>query len=176
MPIQVHLPKQKFFNEQTNEFLYTSEWDLEFEHCLRSIAIWESKWKKPFLSDKPLSIEEETDYFRIMCITRDVPSDLFDYLPNEIRSLLIDYIGDAATATTFRKTNQTPNRQIITSELVYYWMISYNIPLEFENRHFNHLMTLIDVFNHKNAKQKKMTASERMALNKARREQMHTKG
>ena len=91
------------------------------------------------------------------------------------------------TATWFSddKKEKTSNfsSKIITSELIYYWMISLGIPVEkFEKWHLNRLLTLIRVFNAENApkdKKKRLTneiLAERAALNAKRKAQLHTKG
>ena len=92
-----------------------------------------------------------------------------------------DYIDDSMTATTFTDLGtKTPSRDIITSEIIYYMMFAYNIPMECQKWHFNRLMTLIRVFNIKCSDQKKMPKSEILAKNKslnaARRAALHSKG
>ena len=77
--------------------------------------------------------------------------------------------------------NQAPsrNQEIITSELVYYWMTVLNIPFECENWHFNRLMMLIQVANAKN-NPKKMSKKDALArqreINEQRRKQYNTAG
>ena len=84
------------------------------------------------------------------------------------------------TATTFSKDNSPPSREIITSELIYYWMISLNIPVEFQKWHLNRLLALIKVCSIKNSPAKKMSKREIMSRNKAlnasRRKALNSKG
>ena len=85
------------------------------------------------------------------------------------------------TATTFRDDpNNKGTKEIITSELIYFWMISFGIPVEFQKWHLNRLLTLIRVFNVKNQPSKKMSTGEIMrnnaALNAARRKHLNTRG
>ena len=91
------------------------------------------------------------------------------------------YIDAPMTATTFSKQENTRfNREIITNEIIYYWMISLNIPVEFQKWHLNKLLTLIRVCNVKNQPSKKRSKRDIMstnaAINAARRKQMNTKG
>ena len=93
----------------------------------------------------------------------------------------MEYIGDSMTATTFSKeADKAGNREIITSELIYYWMIASNIPFECQKWHLNRLITLIRICGIKNTPPKKRSRREIMsrnaALNAARRQQYNTKG
>lgn len=97
---------------------------------------------------------------------------------------IIDYINNPMTATWFKKDTligaQKNSREVITAEIIYYWMITLSIPVEFQKWHLNQLLTLIKVVNIKNGKpnkvDKKTAAQERAALNKLRREQYKSKG
>jgi hypothetical protein len=85
------------------------------------------------------------------------------------------------TATTFADDKRSGrNSEIITAELIYYWMISLQIPVDFDKWHINRLLTLIRVCNIKNQPQKKMNKKDIMsrnaALNAARKQQLNTNG
>ena len=118
-----------------------------------------------------------------MTITKNVPPNVYDRISKS--QILIDqisaYIDDPMTATTFSNdSSKRSGRETITAELIYYWMISQGIPVEFEKWHINSLLTLIRVCNIKNSPGKKMSASEiarrNAALNEARRKKHHSKG
>lgn len=154
--------------------------ELRLEHSLVSISKWESKWCKSFLSTPNKTTEETIDYVKCMCLD-EVDEDVFNGITNDNISKIVEYINSPMTATTFNNTQDSkPNREIITAELIYYWMITLNIPMECQYWHINRLLTLIRVCNIKNSPPKKMGRQELMsrnaALNAARKKQLNTKG
>lgn len=150
---------------------------LELEHSLVSISDWESKWNKPFFSKNEKTDEETMDYIKCMTLTENVDPDVYNHITKENVDEIYKYINASMTATTFSKdqTGGKSNKEIITSEIIYYWMVSLNIPVEFQHWHINRLMTLIMVCNIKNSPKKKMSkkdiAAHNAALNEARRKQ-----
>ena len=115
-----------------------------------------------------------------MTITQNVDSDIYYCLSNENLEQINDYINSPMTATFFSNTNSSPTREIITSEIIYYWMIALNIPFECKKWHLNRLLTLIRVCEIKNMPPKKRSPQEIMsqnaALNAARRAELNSKG
>lgn len=177
--LNIVVPDQEFFNEETQEFFTLKGQTLQLEHSLVSLSKWESKWNKPFLSKNEKTLKETIDYIKCMTITQNVKPYIYNMLTNENILDINKYIDSPMTATTFNVQN-TPSREIVTSEIIYYWMISLNIPLECQKWHLNRLLTLIRVCNLKNAPSKKMSKKEIMsrnaALNAARRKKLNTKG
>ena len=160
MPLRVTVPKFEIYNEETNEFQTFNEVTISLEHSLVSVSKWESKWHKPFLyGDK--TGEELVDYIRCMTISQNINYDIYNYLPNSVIRQITDYIDDSMTATTIKEDpfNRRSN-QIVTSEIIYYWMIAFNIPIECQKWHLNRLLTLIKVCEEKNKPSKKMSKSE----------------
>ena len=179
--LKITIPAVEGFDERTQEFVSLSkEQTLQLEHSLVSLSKWESKWCKPFLKKEDKTIEETIDYIKCMTITQNVDPNVYNFLTNSNIKEIDDYIDAPMTATTFHRDSQKSNNEIITSELIYYWMISLNIPMECQKWHLNRLLTLIRVCNIKNTPPKKMSRSEIMsrnaALNAARRKQMNSKG
>lgn len=179
--LRVTVPEQELFDEVKQEFTTIRPQKLQLEHSLVSISKWESKWKKPFLSKTPKTSEETLDYIRCMTITQNVPKETYHMLPSVIIQEIQDYIGDEMTATTFNTSNSgDKNKEVITSELIYYWMIAHNIPFECQKWHLNRLITLINICGIKNQPPKKRSRSEivnqNRNLNKARRKQLQTRG
>ena len=179
--LQITIPATEQFNEKTQEFVYTKEQTLELEHSLISLSKWESKWCKSFLSKNDKTDEETIDYIRCMTLTQNVSPEVYKCLTQDNVNKINDYIDSPMTATCFfDDKNKKPNRETITAELIYYWMIALNIPFECQKWHLNRLLTLIRVCNIKNQPPKKISKRELMsrnaALNAARRKQLNTKG
>ncbi len=179
--LQINLPSDEYFDESTSEFIPVKDRVLQLEHSLISLSKWESKWQKPFISNKEKTDEEIIDYFRCMTLTQNVEPDIYQRFNNKVIDQINKYINSPMTATTFvnRKANIT-SREIITSEIIYYWMILFNIPFECQKWHLNRLLTLINVCSVKNQPKKKMGLKEQYLenrkLNAARRAALHSRG
>lgn len=178
--LKITIPATEMFDERTQEFLIMKEQTLQLEHSLVSLSKWESKWNKPFLVKDEKTLEETIDYIKCMTITQNVNPEVYNRLTKENFETINNYIQAPMTATTFHHQNGAPSREIVTSELIYYWMISLNIPMECQRWHLNRLLTLIRVCNVKNTPPKKMNkreiASRNASLNAARRKRLGTNG
>lgn len=178
--LEITIPESDYYDEAKERFVTSKRQTLKLEHSLVSLSKWESKWKKPFLSDKPKTWEETIDYVRCMTITQNVNPDSYYAIDESGLKKIQEYINDSMTATWFRKDSNRPSRRIITSEVIYSQMITLGIPVDFEKWHLNRLMTLIRVCSEENAPKKKMGKKEILqqnrALNNARRKQHHTRG
>ena len=169
------------WDEAKQEFVESKTQILQLEHSLVSISKWESKWQRPFLAKKEMTEEETLDYIKCMTLNKNLDPDVYNHLTMENIKAITDYISNPMTATTFSKDEKNVNnREIVTSELIYYWMIASNIPLECQKWHLNRLITLIRVCSVKNAPPKKRSKRDIMsrnaALNASRRRQLNTKG
>lgn len=178
--LQIIIPATEQWDESRNEFVYTKSQMLSLEHSLVSLSKWESKWCKPFLSKEQKTTEETIDYIRCMTLTQNVTPEVYNYLSSKNIAQVNQYIEAPMTATRFNNNRVTqPNREQITAELIYYWMIALNIPFECQKWHLNRLLTLIRVCNVKNQPPKKMSKRELLnrnaALNAARRKQSNAK-
>lgn len=178
--LEIYVPKIELFDEESYKFITRKPQVLKLEHSLISISKWESVYKKPFLGNKTRNAEELMFYIKCMCLTSNVEDFVFYNIPGVELEKITDYIDDTRTATWFAKTNDSaPSGEIITSELIYYWMVAFNIPFECEKWHLNRLMTLIRICIAKN-NPKKMSKNEILARNRAlneqRKAQLHTNG
>lgn len=179
--LQLVIPPYEQWDEEREMFIVNNkEQKLMLEHSLVSLSKWESKWNKPFLSSTNKTAEETLDYIRCMTVSQNIPPEIYNLLTMDHIKQINDYIDLPMTATTFSDRGPKGQREIITSEIIYFWMISYNIPMECQKWHLNRLLTLIKVCDVKNQPQKKMGRKEMLnqnaALNAARRKQYNTKG
>lgn len=187
--LEIVIPEQhyEFFNEITEEFLPSvdiKETRLQLEHSLVSLRKWEEKWHKPFLGKQEKAYDELIDYIKCMTLTQNVDDEVYKWIPKNVVEEVVKYIENPMTATWFSGDAfpgaQKTSRETITAEIIYYWMVTLSIPMEFEERHLNQLFTLIKVINVKSQKPKKVdpvkAAQERDALNKRRREQLKSNG
>ncbi len=179
--LQLTIPASEQWDERRQEFVQTKEQTLQLEHSLVSLSKWESKWNKVFLSKHEKTDEETLDYIKCMTVNQNVDPNVYNGLTRKHIEQINKYIEAPMTATTFNESKTTQaNREVVTAELIYYWMIALNIPFECQKWHLNRLLTLIRVCNIKNAPPKKMgkkaIANRNAQLNAARRAQMNTKG
>lgn len=181
--LKVHIPDQEIWDEQNEIFIHLKSIDLQLEHSLISLKKWEQKWHKPFLGKEEKTEEQIKDYIRCMTLTQNINPEIYKYLPADIFQKILDYIDDPMTATWFSDVDKKQGigrREVVTAEIIYYWMITLNIPVEFQKWHLNQLLTLIRVINAKNAAPKKMSKKDIFArnakLNAARRAKHKTKG
>ena len=175
---------QEGWDSEKEEFIEPKSVTLQLEHSLVSLSKWESKWRKPFLSQDTKTDEEMIDYIRCMTITQNVDPEVYKKLSNENINEVNAYINNPMTATWFsnkdkRKKGSSSGKQV-TSELIYYWMISFNIPYKYEKWHLNRLLTLIQVCEAEGQQQKPMskrdTINQYRSLNASRRKKAKKKG
>lgn len=177
--LELKLVTEEGWDSDKEVFLPGEEHTLKFEHSLVAISKWESKYEKPFLNTDDKDLTQIKFYLGCMLLDPE-QAYLLDRLTKSHMDELQAYITSKQTATWFSKTDAGHSSEVITSELIYYWMIAHNIPVEFEHWHINRLLTLIRVCGEKNQPPKKRSASEiaaeRRALNEQRRRQANTNG
>lgn len=178
--LKITIPPSEQYDPVNNLFYNIKEQSLVLEHSLVSISKWESKWHKPFISKDSKTWEETIDYIRCMTLTQNVDPLVYNNINQRIIDEVNEYIDAPMTATWFPKDKMPPNREVVTAEIIYYWMIALNVPFECQKWHLNRLLTLIRVCNVKNAPSKKMSKREILsrnrALNESRRKARNSKG
>lgn len=181
--LEVTVPKSEMFDENTGCFISIEKTILHLEHSLLSISKWESKWHRPFIevgSKDSKSQEEQLDYIRCMTIDKNIDPNVYFGLTIQNKLDINTYINDPMTATTVRDLPGSPLRkEIITSEVIYFWMLNYGIPFECEKWHINRLIMLIKVCNAKSNPQKMSTKEimdQNRKINEARKKALRTRG
>lgn len=179
--LQLKIKDTEFFDERTATFSTIKGQTLQLEHSLVSISKWESRWQKPFLNKEQKTREETLDYIRCMTITQNVNPQVYEQITDDQIIEVNQYIDNPMTATTFTKQEgKGSGNKITTSEEIYYYMASFQIPFTCEKWHFNRLMTLIKICSEKNQPKKNMSRGDlgrrTRSLNAARRARYRSHG
>ena len=163
----------ELFDEEKQEFKQTEGFLLNLEHSLASVSKWESKYQKPFLESSDKTPDELLDYVTFMGVGTTIPRDLVNELTNTNLMEINRYIESPQSATTFGvlPKRQAYRGEVITSELIYYWLVAYNIPFECEHWHLNRLFSLIRICNVKNTPAKNQPRNEIAQRNRELNEQ-----
>lgn len=181
MPLIIRTPDKEYYDETSNMFFYVEGTTLKLEHSLVSISKWESKWHKAYLSKSEKTEAELLDYINCMSLSGPIDQSVLKSLGSSEKKKIVKYMEDSMTATTISSGNKKPSREIVTSELIYYWMTALNIPFDpCQKWHINRLLTLIEVASIKQQPPKKMSKASALrkqsALNAARRAKYNTRG
>lgn len=156
--------------------------EIELEHSLVSVSKWEELFEKPFFGMVEKTPEEMTEYFRMMVVGELPEQDFIRMLRPAHVQQIGTYINSQRSGTTFRDTpGQRGGPQIVTSEQIYGWLVTFRIPFyPVEHWHINRMMNLIRIQSIANTKQKPISHAQRMedqrALNAERKKQLGTTG
>jgi hypothetical protein len=181
--LTITFPAEEFWDEATEKFLKDPHGDvvLQFEHSLVSLSKWESKFEKAFLGKQEKTAEEVLGYVEAMIVTENYPPNTLERLTQSHVAQINNYIDSKQSATVFGEMpKQRGRNETITSELIYYWMVAFNIPFECQTWHLNRLFALVRICNNKNSKPEKMSkaaiAQRNRELNEQRKAQLGTSG
>ncbi len=171
------------FDEATGMFVNSDYFTLELEHSLVSLSKWEAEFEKPFFTDKDKTTQETLFYIEhCMTLTENPPVGIFEKLSKENFDAIQKYIDARRSATWFNKSQNRPpsSHQIITSAVIYGWLVALRIPFETQYWHLSELFTLVKVCNEQRNPPKKMgrteAARQQASLNARRQAQMGTRG
>lgn len=192
MPKRINIPAiEDGWDDYKEEFINLPAVSFSIEHSLISISKWEEKWCIPFLKKtQEKTAEQMLDYIRCMTLTPNVNLDVYYRLTSDMIKDIYAYIEEPHSAIIFgvdplmeKREGAAPSREVITSELIYYWMFSYQIPMECQKWHLNRLLNLIRIFSEKqkqadpkNRMSKREIMTRNAKLNAARRKKLHSKG
>lgn len=182
--LTINIPAQQFFNDETQRFFKVEGATLHLEHSLVAVSKWEQKWEKSFLNNGEMTTEETMSYIHCMIVSpENPPEEILDHISEENLQSISDYINAKMTATWFndRSLSRQSNGEVVTAEIVYYWLVALQIPFETQYWHLNRLLTFIRVVNIKNDPKKKMmpkteAANQQRLLNEQRKAKFGTKG
>lgn len=179
--LRIIVPGDEIYDEISQTFDTVNDVVLELEHSLISLSKWESKHQKPFLTNAKKAPEEILDYIYAMVLTPEVDPKVYSRLTHNNFDQINEYVESKQTATTFGQMPERTGRgEVVTAELIYFWMLTFNIPFECQYWHLNRLFALIRICNIKNSKQRKMTKGEIAArnreINAQRRAELNTNG
>lgn len=181
--LTINIPEQEFYDEKSQMFFTSPGVLLLLEHSLASLSKWESIWCTPFLDGMSKTTEQTRSYVGCMNIAPVASADVYEKLTDANIVEISSYIESKQTATWFKADpNVRGSSEVITNEIIYYWMIAHTIPMEAQYWHLNRLLTLVKVCNEKNkpaAKSKMGTrdqATSRRMLNEQRKAQLNTSG
>lgn len=180
--LELKIPEVELYDDRIGEFFTIRGQTIRLEHSLVSLAKWESRWEKPFLSKTPMTTKENVHYIKCMTITQNVHPIIFSHIAKYHLKEIFAYMELPMTATTFAKQKEPWKgvRKIVTAEVIYFWMTEFNIPFECQKWHLNRLLTLINVCNLERQPKGKMSAKalakRNYALNEQRRKRLGTRG
>lgn len=175
--LRIYVPAREYYNERTEMFIDVPATTLELEHSLVSISKWEAKWGKAFLGEQEKTTEETFDYIKCMTMN-DVNPMVYDGLSHSQIQQITEYINSKQCASYLPEVvrNKEVGGDVVTAELIYYWLVALQIPFECQHWHLNRLLTLVQICNMKNNPDKnKMSRGDLLrrnaALNAQRRAQ-----
>lgn len=184
MKLRLEIKLDDEWDDVREKFITHPSKVINLEHSLYSISLWEEKYHKPFLNQerkKSLTVEELIDYIRFMS-DQPIDDDIIILIAERYIDDIESYMSDPSTATKFRtfddENGKKEEKKIVTSEMLYWQMFHYNIPLEFQHWHIQRLITLIRVCQDKEGdiEPLKMSREYRSKLNEARKKKYKSKG
>lgn len=177
--LEIELEELEAWDDKKQEFVVLKNEVVCLEHSLKSISEWEAKWKVPFLDTTPRTKQMILDYVSCMVVS-EVPKGFLERLKTRDFSRIQEYIDDSRTASWISSEDNTNDGSKVTSELIYYWMVTAGIPFSAEEWHLNRLMMLIKIYGEKNKPEKKRSREDILErnreLNEKRRREMGTNG
>lgn len=162
--LTVEVLDTELWNPKDRVFKQIKGQTFQLEHSLISISKWEKQTHKVFLNTD-LTKNELIFYVKCMTVTPNVRDEVYSILSKKNVEEIVKYMNDQATATDLsaydkpKKKSMSP-QDVMSSEVIYFYMINYNIPISCEKWHIKRLLTLIRICQIKNEPPKKMSKSD----------------
>ena len=174
--ITITISDIELYDNSKEEFTTKKGGSFRFEHSLIALSKWESKWKVPFLATK-LNNAQTMSYLEMMCLDKGFTRD---HLTPEVVEELTEYMEDTHTATIISGSDNDKPGPIMTSEVLYAYMVTAGVPFECAKWNINRLIMLLNVISKQQSPPKKMSNSEILQqnarLNAERKAKLKTKG
>lgn len=172
---------EELWDSEAERFKFQTVAVLEMEHSLVALSKWEAEHEKPFLGHHEKDSDELLDYVKCMVLGPPPQEDVWGRLTQENMDDISAYIDRPHSGTTFKNAMGGQSREIVSAEIIYYYMISLGMtPDPYETWHLNRLFTQLRVFSEKNGKGTKRSRSEVAAensrINEERRAKYGTSG
>ena len=136
---------------------------LKFEHSLLALSKWESRTKRPFLTKEHKSSEDLIDYFQDMLVSPEDREDLVFLLEPEQLDEVREYMNSNLTASSVPAQKPEYNPEVVTSELIYYWLSGLQIDFwPTETWHISRIMMLVQIASYKQQPPKKQKSADVM--------------
>lgn len=165
------------YDEESNEFVASKTRRVDLEHSLVTLSKWEAIWQKAFLSEREKTPEEILSYLKIMIQGEEPPPEVFHRLVEKHMDQIQSFIESEHSATRLPDPKKVPgSREVVTAELIRYWMSKLNIPPEYDRWHLKRLIMQIRVVAYKDTPAEKRSNRERRDLNRERLAKYNTTG
>ena len=182
--LRIVIKGEESWDEDKEEFVHSETRTVDLEHSLVSLSKWEEIWEVPFLDVVERSQEEIVSYIQMMILDPNVDPEIVYKFSEQNFDDVRNYIEAKRSATWFNEFNGPGGKKAsekFTSELIYFWLVHFNIPFEVETWHLNKLFNLIKICNLKLNPPKKMSkaeaAAQQRSLNRQRlAQQQKSKG
>ena len=160
---------------------FAEEFTVHLEHSLVSLSKWEAMTERAFYGHDEKTVEDTVSYIECMILDENPPEKFRYRLNDDIVRQIDEYLNSKQTAAWFNDpAGPQRSSEVMTADLIYYWMVQFKIPFSCETWHLNRLLTLIRICSIKQSPPKKMSPTERNAeirrLNAERQAKLGTRG
>lgn len=152
MPIVIEIEGRPLFDQRTQTFLPRAKSRrIRLEHSLISISKWEEETKRKYFSklEGPKTAEDMLFYIKCMSLDGPIEDNLLRCISQQQLNKVTAYVNASRTATTIIDHGDKNSGEVLTSEIIYYYMAAFRLPSYTEKWHLSRLLTLIRVASDK---------------------------